>query len=245
MFATSGVDAPAKEITDAAGVGVGTLYRHFPRRADLIVAVLQREIDACAEAAAALRNPRAPHEALRQWVRRYVDLVGTKRGLAEALQSGDSAFGGLHDYVAERLEPVVADLLADARAAGELDAELDARELLYAVAPSVSARARGRLRRRLQPPDGDGVHRRLAPRAALAEVLGPGALGLDQVDDELLVARVGRALVLVRDPVDDLPGAVALHALVDAAADRGHPQALVDLVQSRARPADRGRDCVP
>ena len=46
VFATSGVDAPAKEITDLAGVGVGTLYRHFPQRADLVAAVLQREIDA-------------------------------------------------------------------------------------------------------------------------------------------------------------------------------------------------------
>ena len=45
VFAGSGVDAPAKEITDLAGVGVGTLYRHFPRRSDLIVAVLQHEID--------------------------------------------------------------------------------------------------------------------------------------------------------------------------------------------------------
>src|ERR1700729_3464281 len=51
VFAGSGVDAPAKEITDLAGVGVGTLYRHFPRRSDLIVAVLQHEIDACVEAA--------------------------------------------------------------------------------------------------------------------------------------------------------------------------------------------------
>src|SRR3954463_5177438 len=49
-FAGRGVDAPAKEITDLAGVGVGTLYRHFPRRSDLIVAVLERGIDACAEA---------------------------------------------------------------------------------------------------------------------------------------------------------------------------------------------------
>ncbi len=46
VFAEAGVDAPAKQIADLAGVGVGTLYRHFPRRADLIVAVLEREFDA-------------------------------------------------------------------------------------------------------------------------------------------------------------------------------------------------------
>lgn len=134
VFATSGVHAPAKEITDAAGLGVGTPYRHSPRRADLVVAVLRHEIDACAEAASALRATHAPYDALRQWVHRYVELVGTKRGLAEALHSGDPAFAGLHDDVAERLEPVVADLIADARAAGEIDSALDARELLYAVA---------------------------------------------------------------------------------------------------------------
>ncbi|MGH7921168.1 MAG: TetR/AcrR family transcriptional regulator [Candidatus Dormibacteraceae bacterium] len=134
VFATSGVDAPAKEITDAAGLGVGTLYRHFPRRADLIMAVLQHEIDACAEEASAIRGSRAPYDALRHWMRRYVDLVGTKRGLAEALHSGDAAFAGIQDYVAERLEPVVDDLIADARATGEIASELDARELLYAIA---------------------------------------------------------------------------------------------------------------
>src|ERR1019366_7694281 len=56
VFAGSGVDAPAKEITDRAGVGVGTLYRHFPRRSDLIVAVLQHEIDECVEAAELLAS---------------------------------------------------------------------------------------------------------------------------------------------------------------------------------------------
>src|SRR5437660_326894 len=54
VFATSGVDAPPKEIAHRAGVGVGTLYRHFPRRSDLVKAVVEREIEACAEAAPAL-----------------------------------------------------------------------------------------------------------------------------------------------------------------------------------------------
>jgi len=58
VFAGSGVDAPAKEITDLAGVGVGTLYRHFPRRSDLIVAVLQHEIDECDRAASWCRSGR-------------------------------------------------------------------------------------------------------------------------------------------------------------------------------------------
>ncbi|MGH3174935.1 MAG: TetR/AcrR family transcriptional regulator, partial [Streptosporangiaceae bacterium] len=54
VFATSGVDAPAKEITDLAGVGVGTLYRHFPQRSDLVKAVVESGIDAVADAGPAL-----------------------------------------------------------------------------------------------------------------------------------------------------------------------------------------------
>ena len=133
VFAASGVDAPAKEITDAAGLGVGTLYRHFPRRADLIVAVLQHEIDACADAATALGTLHTPYEALRLWVRDYVDLVGTKRGLAAALHSGETTFAGLHGYVAERLEPAVDTLLAAAVEAGEIAAKVEVHELLVAL----------------------------------------------------------------------------------------------------------------
>src|ERR1022692_2584767 len=62
VFATSGVDAPAKEIADLAGFGVGTLYRHFPQRSDLVRAVLQHGIDACADAAAALAAAHEPGE---------------------------------------------------------------------------------------------------------------------------------------------------------------------------------------
>lgn len=133
VFARSGVDAPAREITDAAGLGVGTLYRHFPRRADLILGVLQHEIDACADAALAMRSDEAPYAALRAWVEQYVELVATKRGLAGALHSADPAFEGLHDRVTERLEPAAAALLADAQAAGEITGDVSARELLYAV----------------------------------------------------------------------------------------------------------------
>src|SRR5690348_3989360 len=64
VFSTSGVDAPAKEIADLAGVGVGTLYRHFPQRSDLVKAVFQHEVDACAAAAAELAAAHKPGEAL-------------------------------------------------------------------------------------------------------------------------------------------------------------------------------------
>jgi AcrR family transcriptional regulator len=81
------VDAPAKEIADLAGVGVGTLYRHFPQRSDLVKAVLEHEIDACAAAAAALAAAHEPGAALEQWLHRYTEFLAAKRGLAAALHA--------------------------------------------------------------------------------------------------------------------------------------------------------------
>jgi AcrR family transcriptional regulator len=133
-FATAGVDVPAKEIAALAGVGVGTLYRHFPRRSDLIVAVLRREIDACADAGPTLSAIHEPASALTQWLHRYTTFVATKRGLATALHSGDPAFDALPGYFMERLGPVLSDLLDAAMAAGDIHAAVSAKDLLTAVA---------------------------------------------------------------------------------------------------------------
>jgi AcrR family transcriptional regulator len=95
VFGTTGVDAPAKQIADLAGVGVGTLYRHFPQRSDLVRAVFQREVDACADAAPALSAALDPGAALATWLGRYTEFLATKRGLATALHSGDPAFDAL------------------------------------------------------------------------------------------------------------------------------------------------------
>ncbi len=78
VFAASGVDAPIHEIAAKAGIGVATLYRHFPHRADLIVAIMRREIDVCAAATRALSAKHKPGEALAHWMHRYVDLVAIK-----------------------------------------------------------------------------------------------------------------------------------------------------------------------
>src|SRR6201995_524342 len=87
VFATSGVDAPVREIAEKAGVGIGTLYRHFPERSDLIVAVMRHGIDACANAAPALAAEHPPAEALARWMQQYAAFIATKRGLAPALHS--------------------------------------------------------------------------------------------------------------------------------------------------------------
>ncbi len=134
VFAGSGVDAPAKAITDRAGVGVGTLYRHFPRRSDLIVAVLQHEVDACVAAAEALGAALGPWAALGGWLERFTDLVGTKRGLAAALHSGDPAYDDLPQRLLDRLEPAFRTLLARAVDGGYARDDVTAREVLVTVA---------------------------------------------------------------------------------------------------------------
>src|ERR1700749_3405386 len=62
VFKKSGVDAPVREIAEKAGVGLGTVYRHFPQRSDLIVAVCQTQVDVCADAAAEMARKYEPGE---------------------------------------------------------------------------------------------------------------------------------------------------------------------------------------
>lgn len=134
VFTKSGVDAPMREIAEKAGVGVGTIYRHFPERSDLIVAVFRREIDACADAATVLAAQYEPDEALRRWVERYVDFIGAKRGLAAALNSGDPAYEVLPAYFEERLRPALETLLTAAASAGCIREGVDPYDVLSAVA---------------------------------------------------------------------------------------------------------------
>ena len=139
VFATSGVDAPVREIADRAGVGVGTIYRHFPQRSDLIAAVFRREIDACADAAATLAAENAPFDALAKWMGRYVDFIAAKRGLAAALHSGDPAYEALPVYFDQRLRPALQGLFDTARAAGAIRTGATPNELLRAVASLCTA----------------------------------------------------------------------------------------------------------
>jgi AcrR family transcriptional regulator len=133
-FVASGVDAPVRAIAARAGVGVGTVYRHFPTRADLIVAVYRHQVEACADAGPALlASGITPHTALGRWITLFVDFLVTKHGLAEALQSDDAAFQTLHAYFLDRLIPVCAQLLEAAATAGEIAPGMDAHELMRGV----------------------------------------------------------------------------------------------------------------
>jgi AcrR family transcriptional regulator len=133
VFVVQGVDAPVREIAARAGVGVGTIYRHFPTRADLIVAVYRHQVDACAEAGPRLlaEGP-SPHTALERWIDLFVDFLVTKHGLAAVLQP-DAGFDTLHAYFLDRLVPVCGQLLDAAAGAGEIRADIEPYALMRGV----------------------------------------------------------------------------------------------------------------
>ncbi len=134
LFVTSGVDAPVRDIAAKAGVGMGTIYRHFPTRADLIIAVYHHQVEACAEAGPALLASSAtPHAALARWINLFVDFLVTKHGLAAVLQSDNAGVDTLHTYFLDRLVPVCTHLLEAAAAAGEIRSDVDAYDLMRGI----------------------------------------------------------------------------------------------------------------
>jgi AcrR family transcriptional regulator len=134
VFVVSGVDAPVRDIAAEAGVGMGTIYRHFPTRADLIIAVYRHQVDACADAGPTLLGSAGtPYAALTKWIDLFVDFLSTKHGLATALQSDNARFETLHAYFLDRLLPVCARLLDAAAAAGEIRPDVDAYGLLRGI----------------------------------------------------------------------------------------------------------------
>ncbi len=132
VFADLGVDVPTKAIADKAGVGVGTVYRRFPKRSDLVVAVFRHEVERCAAAAQDLAARYPPFEALARWIDCFLDLVVTKRGLAAALQSEAPAYADLRGFFEDRLVPPLQGLMA--AALGERSADISGQEMWRAIA---------------------------------------------------------------------------------------------------------------
>ena len=134
VFVAAGVQAPVRDIAARADVGIGTIYRHFPTRADLIIAVYRHQVDACAEAAPTLlAGAGSPYKALTAWIDMFVDFLVTKHGLAAVMRADQSGFDGLHRYFLDRLVPACAQLLSAARDAGEVRDDVDALELMRGI----------------------------------------------------------------------------------------------------------------
>lgn len=134
VFVAAGVDAPVREIAAKAGVGMGTIYRHFPTRADLIIAVYRHQVDACAQAGPALLDSSdTAYAALTRWIDLFVDFLVTKHGLAAALQSDNASFQTLHTYFLETLLPVCTQILDAAVATSEIRSDVNAYGLLRGI----------------------------------------------------------------------------------------------------------------
>lgn len=134
VFVRSGVEAPVRDIAAEAGVGTGTIYRHFPTRSDLIAAVYRHQVQACAEAGPALLAAGAePYDALTQWVNLFADFLVTKHGLAGVLQSDGTGQDTLHSYFLDRLVPVCAELLDAAERSGEIRSGVTAIQLMRGI----------------------------------------------------------------------------------------------------------------
>lgn len=134
VFVKSGVDAPVRHIAAQAGVGIATIYRHFPTRLDLIIAVYRHQVEACAAAAPELlASSPSPVVALKTWIDLFVEFLTTKHGLAFAMNSDASDFGALHSYFLDRLVPACTQLLDAGIDAGLLRTDVEGMLLLRAV----------------------------------------------------------------------------------------------------------------
>ena len=143
LFREKGVMVPMKDIAREAGIGVGTLYSHFPHRADLIAAVFRNEVDECAMAAERLCQELSSCEALERWIALYVQLIVTKRGLASVLHSGESAYADLPAYFETRLVSSLEKLLP--HVTGNIRDNTLATDILRGVALLCAPAAKGDL----------------------------------------------------------------------------------------------------
>jgi AcrR family transcriptional regulator len=133
VFSAGGPDASLEGVARRAGVGIGTLYRHFPTREALFEAVYRREVEHLADLAEQLKAEVAPTEALRRWLRSTVEFVATKKGMVAALALAANAPSELTAYSFERLTRSVGALLDRAAAAGELRADISPEDLVRAL----------------------------------------------------------------------------------------------------------------
>jgi AcrR family transcriptional regulator len=133
VFSAGGPDASLEAVARHAGVGIGTLYRHFPTREALYEAVYRREVEQLGELAEQLKGDAAPVEALRRWLRANIEFVVTKKGMAAALALAVQGPSELTAYSSDRLTRAIGALLARAVEAGEIRADVGPEDVLRAL----------------------------------------------------------------------------------------------------------------
>jgi AcrR family transcriptional regulator len=132
-FAERGTEASLEDIARQAGVGIGTLYRHFPTRDALMEAVYRHQVELLCDAADTLLATEDPDAALDAWMSRFVDHVATKRGMAMALKAVIGKDSELFAYCHGRIRNSVEMLLASAVEAGAIRSDVEAADLLKAL----------------------------------------------------------------------------------------------------------------
>jgi AcrR family transcriptional regulator len=133
VFSQGGPKAGLEAVARQAGVGIGTLYRHFPTREALYEAVYRHEVEQLVELARHLEAETPPVEAVRRWLQAGVEFMATKKGMAAALAMAAQGSPDLVAYSLDRLTRAVGELLQRAAAAGEVRADIDPEDLLRAL----------------------------------------------------------------------------------------------------------------
>ena len=133
VFSAGGAQASLEAVAREAGVGIGTLYRHFPTREDLFEAVYRHEVDLLGDLAEQLARDCAPVEALKTWFQANVRLVAAKRGMIEGLQLAGYGSSELKAYSYERMIGAIRLLLDRAVKAGEIRDDVPAEDLWRAL----------------------------------------------------------------------------------------------------------------
>jgi AcrR family transcriptional regulator len=133
VFSAGGSDASLEAVAKRAGVGIGTLYRHFPTREALFEAVYRREVEQLGELAEQLKTAKDPVEALRRWLHSNVEFVATKKGMLAALALAVQSQSELYAFSFDRLTRAVGLLLDRAVKAGAIRADISAEDMLKAL----------------------------------------------------------------------------------------------------------------
>ena len=133
VFADGGPDGSLEAVAQQAGVGIGTLYRHFPTRQALFEAVYRREVEQLVELAGQLGANLPPLEALRRWLHANVEFVAAKKGMSTALAVATQSSSKLTMHSMERLGNALDPLLRRAVTAGVIRADIGKEDILRTV----------------------------------------------------------------------------------------------------------------
>ena len=132
-FSNVGLDISLEEIARRAGVGIGTLYRHFPTREAVVEAVYRREVEHLAEAVPQLLQALPAGEALHKWMHLFVDYIATKRIIAPSLAAATARTPALYTTSLELITGAISTLVKRAIASGDVREDIDPSDLLRAM----------------------------------------------------------------------------------------------------------------